>query len=117
VAAWLTAGICADIGGASVEVRYEIVPANYAHVLRLKAFRGRWFVPEEDSPASEPVLVITHRFGETKLHADRAAVGRLICISRSSPFEFRNCAAGLLRDGDRFLETRQYVLRQSHLCQ
>jgi len=85
VAAWLPAGIYADVDGANVEVRFEMVSANYAGVLRLAAYRGRWFVPEEDAPASEPAVVIAHRFWQTRLHGDPAAVGRLIRI-QEQPF-------------------------------
>jgi len=84
VAAWLPAASYADIAGDNLEIRFEMVPADYARVLGLNAFRGRWFVPEEDSPSAAPVMVLTHRFWQTKLHGDPAAVGAMIRIQEGT---------------------------------
>jgi predicted permease len=84
VAAWLPAASYADIAGDNLEIRFEMVSADYARVLGLNAFRGRWFVPEEDSPSAAPVMVLTHRFWQTKLHGDPAAVGAMIRIQEGT---------------------------------
>ena len=84
VAAWLPAASYADTGGDNIEIRFEMVSADYASVLGLKAFRGRWFVPEEDSPSAAPVIVLTHRFWRTKLHGDPAALGGTIRLQEGT---------------------------------
>lgn len=84
LAAWLPAASYADTGGDNVQIRFEMVSADYARILGLNTFRGRWFVPEEDSPSATPVIVLTHRFWQTKLHGDPAAVGSLLRIQEGT---------------------------------
>ena len=84
VAAWLPAASYADTNGENIPISFEMVSADYASVLKLNAFRGRWFVPEEDSPSAAPVIVLAHRFWRTRLHGDPAAVGGLIRIQEGT---------------------------------
>jgi predicted permease len=53
----------------------EVVSANYADVLRVGTSAGRWFTPQEDSPAAPPIAVISDRFWKSKLNSDPAALG------------------------------------------
>jgi hypothetical protein len=79
-AAALTAGDYVDIGRANLMLAFEAVSANYAQVLRIGASSGRWFRPEEDSPASAPVAVISHRLWQTQLQSDPGIVGKQLLL-------------------------------------
>jgi len=79
-AASVSAGTYVDIDRQTVNLGFEVVSANYARVLRLGTTLGRWFVPEEDSPASEPAVVISHHLWTTRFHADSSVPGKQIRI-------------------------------------
>jgi predicted permease len=79
-AAALTAGDYVDVGRANLMLAFEAVSANYAQVLRIGASRGRWFRPEEDSPASEPVAVISYRLWQTQLQSDPGIIGKQLLL-------------------------------------
>jgi hypothetical protein len=55
--------------------------ANYAQVLRIDASRGRWFPPEEDSPARLPVAVVSYRLWQEQWHSDPAVLGQQILFN------------------------------------
>lgn len=71
-------GTYADIGGVNQLLFVETTSANYAQVLRLGTTLGRWFTPDDDSPSSEPAMVISHHLWESQLHSDPGVVGRWI---------------------------------------
>jgi predicted permease len=77
-AAWFRFGTYADIGGVNRFLTIETVSANYAEILRLGSTLGRWFTRDDDSPSSEPVVVISHHLWESQMHSDPAIVGRWI---------------------------------------
>jgi predicted permease len=60
------------VSGAHRNLLSEVVAGNYADVLRVGTSAGRWFTPQEDSPQSQLVAVISHRFWQTKLNASSA---------------------------------------------
>ena len=47
-------------------------------MLRARAMLGRTFVPEEDQPGHEQVVVLSHRLWQTKFNADPQIVGRQV---------------------------------------
>ena len=69
-------GGVARVDGIYLPMASETVSANFASVLRLGTTLGRWFTPEEDSPSSEPVIVIGYNLWEAKLHRDPAIIGK-----------------------------------------
>jgi putative ABC transport system permease protein len=71
-------GAYADIGGVNQLLSIETTSANYAEVLRLGTTLGRWFTPDDDSPSSEPAMVISHHLWESRMHSDPGVVGRWI---------------------------------------
>ncbi|HLK69058.1 MAG TPA: ADOP family duplicated permease [Bryobacteraceae bacterium] len=79
-AASLSAGTYVEIDRQTVNLSFEVVSANYADVLRLGTTLGRWFAPDEDSPGSEPAVVISHQLWSTRFHSDPAVVGRQLRI-------------------------------------
>ena len=76
----LVAGTYVDIDGQTFNFGFEVVSANYADVLQLRTTLGRWFTPEEDSSASEAVVVISHRLWSTHFHNAPSVLGRHIRI-------------------------------------
>ena len=68
----------AHVDGVNLLLVPETVSANFASVLRLGTTLGRWFTPEEDSPSSEPVIVISFHFWESQLHSEPAIIGKQV---------------------------------------
>ena len=56
----------------------EVVASNYADVLRVGTSLGRWFTPQEDSPAAPPVAVVSHQFWKSRLNSDPAVLGTVL---------------------------------------
>ncbi len=77
-AAWFRFGAYLDLGGVNQQLSIETASANYAQVLRLGAALGRWFTPQDDSPSSEPVMVLSYRLWKAQLGGDPAVIGRWI---------------------------------------
>ena len=67
-----------SIGNLRMHAVAEMVSANFAHVLRVGTAAGRWFTPEDDSPAASPSVVISYRFWKSHMNADPAAVGSVL---------------------------------------
>lgn len=64
----------------------QMVPGDYFDLLRVRAARGRTFLPGEDgAPGAHPVAVLSDRFWHRRMAADPAAVGRTIRIN-GTPF-------------------------------
>ena len=74
------------VGGAHRILLSEVVAADYASVVRAGTALGRWFTPQEDSPAAPPVAVVSHRFWRSRLNRDPAALGGLL---RSNGVDYR----------------------------
>jgi putative ABC transport system permease protein len=78
------AGGYVDIGRTNLRLALETVSANYAQVLRIGASRGRWFAPENDSPASPPAAVISYRLWREQLHGDPDILGKQVLFDEQS---------------------------------
>ena len=63
----------------------ELVSGNYFDVLKLKPALGRAFLPEEDqTPDAHPVVVLSHKFWQSRLGGDPNVIGRTITVNRHS---------------------------------
>lgn len=81
------------------------VSANYLSIFRVSPFLGRGFLPEEDQPGKEKVVVLSHRFWQRYFAADRNLVGRSILLDSESHVVIGILPAKptLLFEGDIFL--------------
>src|SRR5215475_5098308 len=61
----------------------ELVSGNYFDVLKLKPALGRTFLREEDRiPDAHPVVVLSHRFWQSRLSGAPDVIGRTIILNR-----------------------------------
>lgn len=70
-------------GAASAQVAHgKVVSGNYFDVLGVKPFAGRLFSDRDDTPeASQPLVVLSHRFWKLHVGADPAIVGKSIRVN------------------------------------
>jgi predicted permease len=61
-------------------LRSEYVSGNYFSVLGVRAFGGRVITPEDDTPASAQVVVLSHRVWQTKYGSDPSVVGSTFVV-------------------------------------
>ena len=66
----------------------ERVTLNYAtsnlfSMLGERPVAGRFFLPQDDRPGCPPVIVLTHRFWESRFRADPKVIGRTITLDGS----------------------------------
>ncbi len=80
VAAAMARGTFMDVDRANFTIVAETVSANYADVLRLKPALGRWFLPADESPGAEPVVVIGAHLWDTWFRRDPGVLGRYVRI-------------------------------------
>src|SRR5215469_12360529 len=60
----------------------EYVAGNYFSTLGVRAYGGRLITPDDDTPASAPTAVLSHRAWETVYGADPAVVGSTFTIEQ-----------------------------------
>jgi predicted permease len=68
------------VESAARPLRSEYVTGSYFSTLGVRAFGGRMLTPEDDTPASAPVAVISHRVWETTYAADPSVVGSTFVV-------------------------------------
>ena len=61
-------------------LRAEYVTGNYFSTLGVKSFGGRVFTPDDDRPASPPVVVMSHYAWQTTYGGDRSMLGATLVI-------------------------------------
>jgi putative ABC transport system permease protein len=83
------------------QVQYAVTTSNFFELLGVTAARGRTFFPAEDTPASGPVVVISHSLWQRRFGSDPAIVGRGISLDGRT-YE----VVGVLPAGFRFLKFR-----------
>ena len=65
---------------ASRPLRSEYVTGNYFSTLGVRAFGGRLFTPDDDTPAAPPVAVLSHRVWQTTYGGDPSVVGATFVV-------------------------------------
>ncbi len=74
-----------DLGGTSEVVFFEEVTGNYFEMLGVEPALGRVFIEEEDdTPESEPVVVLSHATWQTRYGGDPGIIGRTIKMNGHS---------------------------------
>ncbi len=68
------------VESAARPLRSEYVSGSYFSTLGVRAFGGRMLTPEDDTPASAPVAVLSHRVWETTYAADPSVVGSTFVV-------------------------------------
>ena len=58
-----------------------MVSAEFFRVLGVQPASGRAFTPEEDSPAGQPVVIISDGLWRRRFGADTGVIGRMITIN------------------------------------
>ena len=61
-------------------LRSEYVTGNYFSMLGVRAFGGRVFTPDDDTPSAAPALVLSHRAWQTRYGSDPSVVGSTFIV-------------------------------------
>src|SRR5690349_15999880 len=69
-----------DVETAARPLRFEYVSGNYFSTLGIGAFGGRVFGPSDDTPASAPVVVLSHHAWQGTYGGDRSVVGSTLVV-------------------------------------
>ena len=85
VLAYTFAGVSySSPGGESKNLGAQVVSGNYFDVLGVKAQHGRTFIPDEDrTPATHPVVVLSHSAWQRDFGGDPLIVGKTISLNRN----------------------------------
>ncbi|MGH9831458.1 MAG: ABC transporter permease [Blastocatellia bacterium] len=70
--------------GGAERFRGLLVSANFFHLLGVEAIRGRAFLPEEDQPGNDKVVVISHRLWQNRFGAAEDIIGRKLKVNDES---------------------------------
>jgi len=73
-------GIVFKSEGPPQKVGLRAVSASFFETLGVEALHGRTFLPEDDEPDAERVLVLSYGFWKTRLGGDPNAVGRVLHV-------------------------------------
>jgi hypothetical protein len=80
VAAAVARGTFMDVERSNFGITAEAVSANYGAMLGLKPVLGRWFTPSDESPATEPAVVISDGIWKMYFHRDPGVAGEYVRI-------------------------------------
>src|SRR2546426_3851086 len=69
-----------DADVAARPLRSEYVTGNYFSTLRIRAFGGRVFTPDDDKPSAPPVAVLSHHVRQGTYGGDASVVGSTLVI-------------------------------------
>src|SRR5215475_11518359 len=70
------------LGAGAEDMPGEVVTGNYFNLLGVNAALGRTLLPEDDlTPGAHPLVVISQAFWQSRLGADKNAVGRKLYIN------------------------------------
>lgn len=65
------------LGGAEPElIQTGVVSANFFDVMGVQPLLGRTFLPEDEAPGAEAVLVLSYKYWQRSHHGDREIVGK-----------------------------------------
>jgi predicted permease len=73
------------VESASRPLRSEYVTGNYFSTLGVGAFAGRVFTPNDDTPSSPPVAILSHRAWQTTYAGDPTVLGSTFAV-QGHPF-------------------------------
>jgi len=68
-------------GGVPEQLRAGQVSVDYFRLLGAPVFRGRTFLPEEDRPGGEAVVVLSHAFWRRRFASDPNVIGKTMLLS------------------------------------
>ena len=72
-------------GGDHPDALFSVVTSSRLfNVLRVQPMLGRTFLPEEDQPGHDRVIVLSYSLWQRRFSSDRAVIGRAIDIDRQS---------------------------------
>ena len=78
--AWVQQGANLTGDGEPQRVELSFATSNLFPMLGVKPAGGRLFLPEEDRPGSAPVVLLSHRFWQSRFGADPGVVGRAVTL-------------------------------------
>lgn len=64
-------------------VEGQIVTADFFRVLRTTPLYGRGFLPTEENPESERVVVISHALWQRRFNSDQATIGKTVNLNQN----------------------------------
>jgi putative ABC transport system permease protein len=104
--AWGGIAVSLNSNGQTDLVTGAIVTGNYFQVLGVGAAKGRPLTPEDDrTPGAHPVLMISHRFWQSRFGGDEKIVGKQLLVNGNTfnivgvtPKDFGGAEWGVVRD-------------------
>ena len=57
------------------------VSANLFELLGVQPLKGRWFLPEEDQPGANRVVILSHRLWQRRFASDESIVGKTLTLN------------------------------------
>ncbi|MFZ0214157.1 MAG: ABC transporter permease [Candidatus Acidiferrales bacterium] len=97
---WIQQGVNLTGDGDPQRVQVSYATSNLFPMLGVKPVAGRLFVPEEDRPGSAPIVVLGHRFWQSRFGGDPGVVGRTVTLDG-----LRYTIAGVLPENSRLLDS------------
>jgi putative ABC transport system permease protein len=73
-------GLNVTSGGEPERVPGGRASAGYVNVLGVKPFLGRGFLPEEDRPGGQPVVMVSYGFWQRRLQSNPRVIGQSITV-------------------------------------
>jgi putative ABC transport system permease protein len=70
--------------GEPEQITGQKVSADFFPILGVEPTLGRWFLPEEDQPGTNPVVMISHDLWQRRFGGDPQIIGRKLTLSNSS---------------------------------
>jgi putative ABC transport system permease protein len=97
---WIQQGFNLTGDGDPQRVQVSYATSNLFPMLGLSPAAGRMFVPDEDRPGSAPIVLLTHRFWQSRFGADPGVVGRTVTLD-----DVRYTVAGVLPANSHLLDS------------
>ena len=92
--------------GEAEQISGAMASSNLFHLLGIEPELGRTFLPEEDAPGKDHVVILTHSFWRARFHADPGIVGRSLTFD-GKPFQ----VVGVLPASFRFPKGAQFGVK------
>ncbi len=98
--AWIEQGANFTGDGDPQRVELNWATSNFFPMLGVKPAFGRLFVPDEDRPGSGPIVVLSHRFWQSRFAGAPNVVGRVVTLDGQ-----RYTVVGVLDEGSQLLDS------------